>query len=322
MRTLSPLLALACAGTLSFGLMAFTPPSAQAQATFDQRALEPLQGAPPAAKPTSQEPAKPAPHHKRPAHAAHPAPAHPAATPHAPGGTPAATPPDGSPQGTESHPATPGAAPGASPPPAAAPGATTAPAAPPAATAAPPAPAPNARSHAAPRQTAPASPPQASPPGQTQVRVPLAPPPAPVLPPPLVVPTRPPTPPAPAPVAQNAPGAAGKIQGGLRVTFGEGRADLNPGTDSALRTLAHDAPAETSFTVAAFAPGAPEDPSTPRRLSLSRALTVRSVLISAGIPSVRVYVKALGAGRGVEEGPADRVDVTLETPSPKARSPQ
>ena len=95
------------------------------------------------------------------------------------------------------------------------------------------------------------------------MRVPLAPPPAPVLPPPLIVPTRPPAPPAPAPVAADAPGAAAPIPDGLRVTFGEGRADLNPGTETALRTLAHGAPAETSFTVAAFAPGAPEDPSTP-----------------------------------------------------------
>jgi outer membrane protein OmpA-like peptidoglycan-associated protein len=155
-----------------------------------------------------------------------------------------------------------------------------------------------------------------------QVRVPLGPPPAPVLPPPLVVPTRPPAPPAPAPVAADAPGAAAPIPDGLRVTFGDGRADLNPGTEKALRTLAQAAAAETSFTVAAFAPGAPEDPSTPRRLSLSRALTVRSVLMEEGIPSVRVYVKALGASHGVEEGPADRVDIILAAPTPNAPSTQ
>jgi outer membrane protein OmpA-like peptidoglycan-associated protein len=158
---------------------------------------------------------------------------------------------------------------------------------------------------APPRPAAPVAPPQ--------VRVPLAPPPAPVLPPALVVPTRPPAPPAPAPVAADAPGAAVPIQAGLRVTFGEARADLNPATESALRALAGAASGETSFTVAAFAPGAPEDPSTPRRLALSRALTVRAVLIAAGIPSVRIYVKALGASHGVEDGPADRVDVTLAT---------
>ena len=199
----------------------------------------------------------------------------------------------------------------------------------PAATPAPPSPQP--AKHPPPSRAAPASatgatathPVSPASPAPPQVRVPLAPPPAPVLPPALVVPTRPPAPPAPAPVAADAPGTATAIQDGLRVTFGEGRADLNPGTESALRSLAHHATlGDTSFTVAAFAPGVPEDPSTPRRLSLSRALTVRAVLIAAGIPSIRVYVKALGASRGVEDGPADRVDVTLAATNPQARSPQ
>jgi len=73
---------------------------------------------------------------------------------------------------------------------------------------------------------------------------------------------------------------------GLGQPFGDGRADLNPATDTALRALAHAAPADASFTVAAFAPSIPDDPSTPRRLSLSRALTVRSVLIAEGIEDV------------------------------------
>jgi outer membrane protein OmpA-like peptidoglycan-associated protein len=154
------------------------------------------------------------------------------------------------------------------------------------------------------------------------VRVPLAPPPAPVLPPPVIVPTRPPAPPPPIPVNANAPGVVEQIPDGLRITFGDGRADLNPATESALRTLAHAAPADASFTVAAFAPGTPDDPSTPRRLSLSRALTIRSVLIAEGIASERIYVKALGTGHGIADGPADRADVTTAATNPQARSPQ
>ncbi len=157
-------------------------------------------------------------------------------------------------------------------------------------------------------------------PAQPQIRVPLAPPRVPVIPPPLVVPTRPLPPPAPPPVAAEAPGAAGAIPGGLRVTFGEGRADLNPGTVAALRTLAHGA-GVVSFSVAAFCRGTPEDPSTPRRFALSRALAVRSVLIAEGIPSIRIFVKALGAGHGVEDGPADRVDVTTAAANPQTKSP-
>ena len=39
----------------------------------------------------------------------------------------------------------------------------------------------------------------------------------------------------------------------------------------------------TSFNVVAYAAGTPEDPSTARRLSLSRALAVRSALIADGV---------------------------------------
>jgi outer membrane protein OmpA-like peptidoglycan-associated protein len=141
-----------------------------------------------------------------------------------------------------------------------------------------------------------------------------------LLPPPVIVPTRPPAPPPPIPIAADAAGAAEHLPDGLRITFGDASAELNPATESALRTLAHAAPADASFTLAAFALGTPEDPSTPRRLSLARALAARSVLIAEGIASVRIYVKALGSGRGVEDGPADRVDVIVTGTNPQARS--
>src|ERR1019366_6816770 len=118
----------------------------------------------------------------------------------------------------------------------------------------------------------------------------------PVIPPAVGGPVRPAPPPMPAAVVANAPGSATAIPDGLRVTFGTDRTDLNPATDSALRALVHDAAttpgASTTFTVTAFAAGTPEDPSTPRRLSLARALAVRSVLINEGIASIRIYVKA------------------------------
>jgi hypothetical protein len=70
-----------------------------------------------------------------------------------------------------------------------------------------------------------------------------------------------------------------------------------PGADSA------------TFNVVAYATGTPEDPSTARRLSLSRALAVRSVLMANGISSSRIYVRALGAAGGDE--PPDRVDLAV-----------
>ena len=153
------------------------------------------------------------------------------------------------------------------------------------------------------------------------VAMPAAPPPAPVLPPPIVVPTRPIPPPPPVPVVADAPGAAIPRKDGERITFGAGRADLNPATDAAIRALAHAAPpfAATTFTITAYAAGNADDPSTPRRLSLSRALAVRSVLIAEGIPSTRIYVKALGASAPAGNAPSDRVDVLASTPPPASQ---
>ncbi len=182
-----------------------------------------------------------------------------------------------------------------------------------------PAPARPAPPHRTTRHPAPAHP--APPPAPPPMQVPLAPPPPPVLPPPLVVPTRPPAPPLPIPVANDAPGTAQPIPDGLRVTFGDGRADLNPTTETALRALADTAPAGASFSIAAFAASIPDDPSTPRRLSLSRALAVRAVLIAEGIVSERIYVKALGDGHGVADGPVDRADVTTVATSSQAKPP-
>ena len=79
----------------------------------------------------------------------------------------------------------------------------------------------------------------------------------------------------------------------------------------------HDAPADASFSVSGYAPGMPEDPSTPRRLSLSRVLTVRSLLIAQGIASSRIYPKALGASApDLAQGPADRADLVATAAGP------
>ena len=150
--------------------------------------------------------------------------------------------------------------------------------------------------------------------------VPAAAPPAPVLPPPITVPTRPVTPPTPAVVVADAQGEATEQKDGLRVTFGPGSSDLNPRTDAAIRALVHAAPpfASVTFSVVALAPGTEEDPSTPRRLSLARGLAVRSILITEGIPSTRIYVRALGANpQAIAGGPPDRADITVAgTPHP------
>lgn len=59
----------------------------------------------------------------------------------------------------------------------------------------------------------------------------------------------------------------------------------------------------------AYAPGGPSEESKSRRLSLARALALRSQLVEAGISSTRIEVRALG--NKVPDGSADRVDVIV-----------
>ncbi len=139
--------------------------------------------------------------------------------------------------------------------------------------------------------------------------VPVAPPAIAAIPPAVAVPVATPPPTTPPPVAADAPGEPSPIPGGVRVTFGPDRADLNGATVQALRDFARTMKGNEQETVnvVATARGTAEDPSTPRRLSLSRALAARSVLVNEGIASTRIYVRALGANG--PEGPADRVDL-------------
>ncbi|PPQ35389.1 hypothetical protein CCS01_07595 [Rhodopila globiformis] len=98
----------------------------------------------------------------------------------------------------------------------------------------------------------------------------------------------------------------------MRLTFASGQSDLSPESVAAIKQLTASVPSSdaTTFNVDAYAPGTPDDPSTARRLSLSRAMAVRSALIADGVPSARIFVRALGAKFG--DGPADRADVSVE----------
>ncbi len=147
------------------------------------------------------------------------------------------------------------------------------------------------------------------------VTVPMAPPPVPYLPPVDVAPPHPTALPPKPMVKASAPGEASKITGGLRLTFGADLADLNPETAASLQILANAGKAngEIVYDVYAHAPGAAEDASTPRRLSLQRALAVRSALVNDGIASTRVYVHALGAVGLPDDAPPDRVDIVMAT---------
>lgn len=140
--------------------------------------------------------------------------------------------------------------------------------------------------------------------------IPAAPPPPPVIAAPVVaVPLHPEPPPPPVPVVAQAAGNASRLAQGTRITFGKGSADLNAATMQALRDFAASLRADPAARadLDAFAAGGPDDPSTPRRLSLSRGLAARAVLINAGTPATRIYVRVIGAPS--DGGPADRVDL-------------
>ncbi|MBN2752245.1 MAG: OmpA family protein, partial [Rhodospirillaceae bacterium] len=68
--------------------------------------------------------------------------------------------------------------------------------------------------------------------------------------------------------------------------------------------------ADDSVQLLAYAQG--ENRSKSRRLSLSRALAVRSYLLSQDIRNTRIEVRALGDQ--IPDGKPDRVDVILQRP--------
>jgi outer membrane protein OmpA-like peptidoglycan-associated protein len=131
---------------------------------------------------------------------------------------------------------------------------------------------------------------------------------APIAPPTPGSPAAAPPPPA---ISESSVSAATSSATGLQVTFGSGQSDLSPSSAAALENLVKTAPTgdATSFNVVAYAAGTPGDPSTARRLSLARALAVRSTLIAHGVSSSHIYVRALGASAG--DTTPDRVDVAV-----------
>ena len=149
--------------------------------------------------------------------------------------------------------------------------------------------------------------------------IPVSPPAILALPPAVAVPLAHPPPPPVIPLADDAPGTVTPLPAGLRITFGADRADISPATAAALTDFAAAQMAQTAgINIFAYATGSAEDPSTPRRLSLQRALAARAVLLKAGIPSPRIYPRALGPTGGDEP---DRVDIVTGSPSPAPSTP-
>lgn len=79
-----------------------------------------------------------------------------------------------------------------------------------------------------------------------------------------------------------------------------------PTLDTIIRSM--KANEQLRIQLVAYASGSADQASQARRLSLSRAIGVRSYLIEQGIKSARIDVRALGNRTDVG-GPPDRVDV-------------
>ncbi|MBB2202650.1 OmpA family protein [Gluconacetobacter tumulisoli] len=185
-------------------------------------------------------------------------------------------------------------------------------------------PAPASRSHGprAPQAHAGATVPASSTPAPTTPAhpppaptIPAAPPPPPIIRPPEVnVPLHPSPPPPDTPVVPTAQGTVLDLPGGTRLTFAPGSADMNAAMIDRVKTFAGAllASPDARGEIDAYASGTQDDASTPRRVSLSRGLAIRSILIHAGVASTRIYVRAIGLSGSPQDGTdPDHVDVTL-----------
>ncbi len=97
----------------------------------------------------------------------------------------------------------------------------------------------------------------------------------------------------------------------LQVVFGATDLKLPAKAKSGLKELAGKLKDQKNLRLQlmAYAGGKELSPGKARRMSLSRALSVRSFLIESGVRSTRIDVRALGSK--TNEAPANRVDVNI-----------
>ncbi len=128
-----------------------------------------------------------------------------------------------------------------------------------------------------------------------------------------VVSVPPPTPVVPV-SASDVGGSPGIVErnGRVSVLFSPDQAELPTDARHAVEALAQRLDKDPSLylQLIAYAEGSEADASKARRLSLSRALSVRSYLMNYGLRSTRIDVRALG--NTAPDAPLDRVDLMVE----------
>ncbi|MBS1094247.1 OmpA family protein [Gluconobacter wancherniae] len=152
---------------------------------------------------------------------------------------------------------------------------------------------------------------------ETVPAVPAAPPPPVILPPPFVpVALHAPTPADPVKPVPDAKSSTSTLSGGgLRILFPSGEASLNEESIKAVQAFGAELKnhPEQRAVLLAYATLPGDDISMPRRIALARALSIRSLLIQAGVATTRIYPRALGRPEKTDTSPADRLDIELQS---------
>ena len=160
-------------------------------------------------------------------------------------------------------------------------------------------------------EVAPPAAPPAPPPPEPEITAPAIPaaPSATPAPPslPVVTETPVPAPPTPQTAAVESSAGTGGQEEAARLLFDSDGIELSDAAKGVIREVAEQLNADETKRLQLMAYAAAADTSKARRLSLSRALTVRSELIALGVRSTRIDVRALGSN--TDGGPADRVDL-------------
>ncbi len=175
----------------------------------------------------------------------------------------------------------------------------------------PPAP-PEAKKPAKPEKTVAKAPPAPPKPAKPKMKSSAPPaPPAPAAPAPVTAAKPEPKPMRKEQAALPPPEEAVKPGRALRVMFGPTVSKLPADAKDGLKALAKKIKGKDKLRLQlmAFAGGKSLSASKARRMSLSRALSVRSFLIESGVRSTRIDVRALGSK--TTEEPVNRVDVNI-----------
>jgi len=103
--------------------------------------------------------------------------------------------------------------------------------------------------------------------------------------------------------------------GGLRILFPSGEASLNEESIKVVQAFGAELKnhPEQRAVLLAYATLPGDDISMPRRIALARALSIRSLLIQAGVATTRIYPRALGRPEKTDTSPADRLDIELQS---------